>query len=75
MKRRANKIVFTAARKQREEKLIKIQGNQPKMGKSFVNGERQQSARILSEKRANKQANIKVMKKIKQRLNSTWKGN
>lgn len=75
MKRRANKIVFTAARKQREEKLIKIKGNQPKMGKSFVNGERQQSARKLPEKGANKQGDIEVMKKIKRRSNSTWKGN
>ncbi len=35
------------------------------MGKSFVNGERQQSTRKLSEKGANKQGNIEVMKKIK----------
>lgn len=70
MKRRANKIVFTVARKQREEKWIKIKGNQPK-GKSFVNGERQQSACKLSEKGANKQADIEVMKKIKRRANGT----
>lgn len=45
------------------------------MGKSFVNGERQQTAHKWSEKGANKQDDIEVMKKIKRRSNGTWKGN
>lgn len=75
MKRRANKIVFTAARKQREEKLIKIKGNQPKKLKTFANEEQQQSACKLSEKGANKQADIEVIKKIKRQADGPWKGN
>lgn len=75
MKRRANKIVFTAARKQGEEKLIKIKANQPKKLKTFANEEQQQSAFKLSEKEANKQAEIEVIKKIKRQANGTWKGN
>jgi len=49
MKRRANKIVFTAARKRGEEKLIKIKANQPKL-KTLAKEEQQHSACKLSEK-------------------------